>query len=574
MYILGINAFHGDSSACIVKDGKLVVAIEEERIRRVKHWAGFPSEAIKFCLNEINIEIQDIDHVAISRNPSAHLGKKILRIVKKTPKLSFLKDRVKNVQQIGDVKIKLAKLANIEKDKLRCKIHNIEHHKAHLASSFLVSPYEEAALVSVDGFGDFLSTMIGRGKGKEIKIYDRVEYPHSLGIFYTAMTQYLGFWKYGDEYKIMGLAAYGKPEYIDQMRQIVKIKDNGLFELDTSFFKHDSEGVDMVWDDGYPNMGQIYSEKIVDMFGRSREYEEELTEKYINIATSVQKRYEEAFFSILNKVQRKTKSKNLCLSGGCAQNSLANGKIYSNTNFEKIYIPSAAHDAGTAVGAAYVVWNDYLNNDRSFVMDSPFWGYSATSKKIEESLEKEGLKYELMEDNELIERVTDEIFDKKVLGWFQGKTEWGPRALGNRSIIVDPRDENMKDILNARIKKREWFRPFAPSILEEHTNEWFEQNEPTPFMEKVYRLRTEKRHLVPAVAHKDGTGRLQTVSKKINPKYYNLIESFYKKTDVPMILNTSFNENEPIVNTPKEAIDCFLRTKMDVLVLENYFIKK
>lgn len=573
MIILGLNAYHGDSSACIVIDGKVISAIEEERIRRIKHWAGFPKEAILSCLKDANINISDVDYIAVARNPSAHLYKKILMGLSRTSMHEFVKDRFLNVVKMTDIKNTIAKSLGISPSVIKAKVENIEHHKAHIASAFFVSPFSEAACISVDSFGDFLSTMRAIGRNNNINVIDWVEYPHSLGIFYTALTQYLGFPNYGDEYKVMGLSAYGKPVYIDKMRSIVKLKQNGLFELDTSYFVHSEKGVEMVWENGIPTIGKLFSDKLVEAFGSAH---------HQDIAASMQLMYEEAFFHILNDTYEKTKLNNLVLAGGCIQNSLANGKIFDKTPFKKVYIPPASYDAGLAIGAAMAVWCNKSKEERKFVLDSPYFGPSFTKDDTEKDisllkgdLDKYGcMVEEISSEEKLCKIIAKHIYNEKVVGWFQGKTEFGPRALGNRSIVADPRKKEMKDILNARIKKREWFRPFAPSILEEKTSDWFECSEPVPFMEKVYKIKKDKQKLILAVCHVDGTGRLQTVSYKLNPRYYTLIKEFENLSGVPMILNTSFNENEPIVNKPEEALRCFLKTKMDVLVLGDFIIKK
>ena len=578
--ILGINAYHGDSSACLVIDGKLMNAIEEERINRIKHWAGLPIESIKWCLSDANINIKDVDYIAISRNPYAHFHKKIIRAITKIPTLSFLKNRFSNVNRIKDIKNDILSAFDVEKSLIKAKVEYVEHHRAHIGSSFFVSPFEEAACITVDGFGDFVSTMRGIGKDNQIQIYDWVEFPHSLGDFYTAFTQYLGFWNYGDEYKVMGLSAYGKPVYLEQLRKIVKLKKNGLFELDTSYFQHNKGGVEMYWDNGNPVFGKTFSDKFVEIFGKPRDKNEEITEQHQNIASSVQAIYEEVFFHILNDAYKKTKIENLALAGGCIQNSLANGKIVKQTPFKNIYIPPASYDAGTAIGAAMVVWHTKYNQPRKFVMKHAYLGPAFSKEEIEieiskHSLKEKGYSVEFIKDETILYQKTAKYIEEgKIIGWFQGRTEFGPRALGNRSTLVDPRRKEMKDILNERIKRREWFRPFAPSILEEKVSEWFDQSSAVPFMEKVYKIKYEKQRLIPAVCHIDGTGRLQTVSLNTNPRYYNLIKQFENITQVPIVLNTSFNDNEPIVNTPKDAIECFLSTKMDVLVLEDFLIKK
>ncbi|MBU2529965.1 MAG: carbamoyltransferase [Elusimicrobia bacterium] len=572
MIILGINAYHGDSSACLLVDGRLVCAIEEERIVRKKHWAGMPIKSIKWCLKSANIDARQIDYIAIGRNLYAHLDKKILRILTKKPSFAFIKSRFKNADKIKKVKELIATELGVNVNSLKAKVKNIEHHKAHLASSFFVSPFEKAVCVSVDGFGDLVSTMRGFGSDNKITVSDSVHYPHSLGVFYTALTQFLGFPDYGDEYKIMGLSAMGKPRYMKEMCEIVKLVKKGFFKLDMNYFLHHSEGIEMTWNDGVPSIARIYSDKLIDLLGKPRRPKQEITQHHKDIAASVQAMYEEAFFHLLNYSYEMYKNENLCLSGGSIQNSLANGKIRSKTKFKHIYIPPAAYDAGTAVGAAFWVWNHTLGQKREYIMDKPYMGPEYSNDGIEFLLKAQGLEYEKLSNNELYKKIAGFIADKKIVGWFQDRTEWGQRALGNRSILADPRAPEIKDILNERIKKREYFRPFAPSFLEEDIKEWFEESSLTPFMEKVYKIREDKRSLIPAVTHVDGTGRLQSVSKKMSPKYYGLIKAFKEITGVPALLNTSFNENEPIVNKPEEAIACFKRTKMDVLVLNNYVV--
>jgi carbamoyltransferase len=424
--------------------------------------------------------------------------------------------------------------------------------------------------------------MWGVGKGNSLEVKDRVFFPHSLGLFYLSLTQYLGFPKYGDEYKVMGLAAYGEPVYLDKMRQIVRLNSKGKFSLNLDYFIHHSEGVTMTWDGGEPKMGSVYSKKMEESLGPARKKDGAMSKEYENIAASMQAMYEEAFFHLLNYVYEKTKIPILCLAGGCAMNSVANGKIFDKTPFQEVYIQAAAGDAGGALGAAYYVWHQILNKPRDFVMEHAYWGPQFSDEEVERSLKLRSRELEgagcmvekIINEDKLCKKTAREIANGKVVGWFQGRMEWGPRALGNRSIVVDPRRTNMKDILNARIKRREPFRPFAPSILLEKTGEYFEKDYPDPFMIKVYPIRIEKKAVIPAVTHVDGTGRLQTVRREDNPLYWKLIKEFENLTGVPVVLNTSFNENEPIVCKPEEALGCFLRTKMDILVLGNYIISK
>lgn len=582
MIILGLNAYHGDSSACIIIDGKLIAAVEEERFTRIKHWAGLPGQAIAYCLREAGATLEDVDHIAINRNPKANFLKKALFAFSKRPSMKLVSDRLKNAGRIMDIKSLLCSEFRVQDPGLKAEVHNVEHHIAHLGSSFFISPFDEAAAVSIDGFGDFVGAMWGVGRGNRIEVKHRTFFPHSLGLFYLALTQFLGFPKYGDEYKVMGLAAYGKPEFMDNMRRIVRTNKEDDFELELDYFIHHAEGVSMTWDTGEPQMGPVFSKRLEEILGPARRRDEEIIERHMNIASSLQARYEEMFFHILNAVYRETKSPNLILSGGCAMNSLANGKIFQNSPFKEVYIQPAAGDAGGAIGAAYYVWNQVLDKPRSYTLEKPYLGPEYTNAEISEKLKvkSEGLKTEnctvkRIDDLEtLCRRTAEAICEGKVAGWFQGRMEWGPRALGNRSIVCDPRRADMKEILNLKIKRRESFRPFAPSIHIGATGEYFETDYPDPFMLKVYKIRPEKRGIIPAVTHVDGTGRLQTVRKEDNPGYWQLIEEFRKITGIPVVLNTSFNENEPIVCRPEEALDCFLRTKMDVLVMNNFMVKR
>lgn len=582
MIVLGLNAYHGDSSACIVVDGKLIAAVEEERFTRIKHWAGLPIASVKYCLGEAKIKIEEVNHIAINRAPRANIIKKALYTLSKRPSFGLIKNRLKNASKIVDIETDLYRELKTQNLKSKTGFHNVEHHIAHLASSFYVSPFEQAAAVSVDGFGDFVGAMWGIAEDRKIAVKHRIYFPHSLGLFYLAFTQYLGFMNYGDEYKVMGLAAYGEPEFMDEMRKIVKTTGSGNFMLDLGYFIHHSEGAAMTWEGDEPKMGPVFSRKLEKLLGPARKRDEDITQKHKNIAASLQRRYEEVLFHILNHVYEKTKLPNLALAGGCAMNSLANGKIFHNTPFREIYIQPAAGDAGGSIGAAYHVWNQVLGKKRSFVLEKSYLGPEYSNEQIRETLNvsREELKAEkcTIEQIEdlltLCHRTAEAISEGKVVGWFQGRMEWGPRALGNRSIVGDPRRWDMKEILNLKIKRRESFRPFAPSIHLAATKEYFETDYPDPFMLKVYKIRQEKRDVIPAVTHADGTGRLQTVRKQDNLRYWTLIDEFRKITGVPVLLNTSFNENEPIVCRPEEALACFLRTKMDVLVLNDYFIRR
>ena len=572
--ILGLNAYHGDAAAALLIDGKLVAAAEEERFNRVKHCAGFPELAAAWCLADAGLSVGDLDHVAVSRDPKANLGRKLLRTIRHGASARYLKARLENAAKVRDVRAALASAVGVGTDEIRAQVHNVEHHQAHVASAFFVSPFEEAAVLSVDGFGDFASTMLAVGRGNRFEVLDRVLFPHSLGIFYTALTQWLGFPKYGDEGKVMGLAPYGDPErHLGRMRDLVRL-NGSAFELGLDYFTHDKEGVDMTWDEKTPSIGRIYSDRLVEAFGPAREPREELTERQEDVAAALQAMLEEAYLHLVSELWEQTRLPNICLAGGVALNAVANGRIRPETPFDGVYVQPAAGDSGTAVGSAYWVWNQELGRPRSFVMEHAYTGPGYSDEECGAAVASAGLEPKRLSDDELFPAIAERIAAGDVVGWFQGRMEFGPRALGNRSIVVDPRRADMKDILNARIKHREPFRPFAPSILAEATGEWFEQDYTSPFMVLVYKTRPEKRSEIPAVNHVDDTGRLQTVEERVNSRYHRLIGEFGKLTGVPVVLNTSFNENEPIVMTPEHAVETFQKTRMDVLVLGNHVVRR
>jgi carbamoyltransferase len=574
MYIIGINAYHGDASAAIIKDGRLIAAVEEERFNRIKHCAGFPEHSIRYCLEAAGVRLEEVDHVGISRDPSAHLHKKILYAAQRLGVFRQAKNRLANTAKVRDLREELARVFGVSKRALRARFHNVEHHLAHLASCFFVSPFERAALLSIDGFGDFISTMWAMGTENSIAVLGQVEYPHSTGIVYTATTQFLGFPHYGDEGKVMGLAPYGQPRFIDQFREIIRTEERGQFRLQLDYFRHHAEGVEMSWDQGSPVIGRIFSDQFVKTFGPAREPGAPLTDRERDIAASLQLRLEEIAFHVLNHLHEQTGLADLGLAGGVAYNSVMNGKILLNTPFTRIFVQPAAGDSGTALGVCYHLHNQVLKQQRGEAMIGAYTGPQFSDEQVLAALQQSRVEFEGYTDDEVTKRAAHDIAEGLVVGWFQGRMEFGPRALGNRSIVVDPRRAEMKDVLNQRIKKREPFRPFAPSILEEHVGEYFEQTHPAPTMLMVYKIKPEKRAQVPAITHVDGTGRLQTVSRKLNQRYYQLISDFAELTGVPLVLNTSFNENEPVVCTPQQAIDCFLKTRMDALYLGNYAVRR
>ncbi len=578
--ILGINAYHGDAAACILKDGVLVAAAEEERFLRIKHWAGFPSRSIEYCLLEAGCNLSDVDIIAINSDPTANLFKKILHVFKHRSAISLVRDRLKNASARKSIieNLKEAFPAQV----IRAKINNVEHHLAHLSSAFHVSPYKKASILSVDGFGDFASGSWGIGDGSLIKVEGQVNYPHSLGAFYQAITQFIGFPNYGDEYKMMGLAPYGSPTYLSEMKKIVNLKDKGKYELNLKYFCFHKEKIAYEWNGGSPTVGRLFSSNLIELLGPVRQKKDELTQRHKDIAASAQAMFEEALFHMLNYLYDLHGLDSLCLAGGCGNNSVANGKICRMTKFENLYVAASAGDAGGAIGAAYSTYFKSNARDESCFMSHAYLGPKASNDEIATLLSSNSSKlseeefdvWKISSEENLIEMTAKAISEGSVIGWFQGRMEWGPRALGNRSILGDPRRADMKEILNQKIKRRESFRPFAPSVLREAVAEWFEEDDEVPFMMKVFQIKEDKRSKIPAVTHVDGSGRLQTVYEETNSRYYKLIKKFYSLTGIPMLLNTSFNENEPVVCKPDEALQCFLRTKMDVVVLNNYFIRR
>jgi carbamoyltransferase len=581
MNILGINAYHGNASAAIVCDGRLVAAVEEERFNRVKYAAGFPAQAIRYCLKETGLTLAEIDHVGVPRNPYARLGTKLFYALRMP---AFARGRAKVLAKFTGIREALAKAFDADPAKITAKFHRIEHHQAHLASAFFVSPFEEAAMLSADGLGDFASTMWGTGRGGRMYIDDAIAFPHSLGLYYTAVTQYLGFVKFGDEYKVMGLAAYGEPDRLEGFRDIVRVapeRHGNGFRLGLDYFVHHRTGPEMSWAeaDQTPTLGRLFSDEMPRRLGPARVPDQALERRHRNLAASLQARLEEVYLGMLRSLAERTRSNNVCLAGGVAFNCVANGKIFDQTPFEHVYVQPAAGDAGLAIGAAFYIWHQKLGKPRSFVMDHAYWGPSYSESELRFALDASGLAQKgytvaKLSAEELAKRAAAIVAEGKILGWFQGRAEWGPRALGNRSIVADPRRPDMKEILNQRIKHREIFRPFAPSILAEATANWFEKSHLSPFMTLAYPVRKEKRAQIPAPTHVDGTGRLQTVAREVNPRYWRLIKAFEELTGVPLVLNTSFNDNEPIVCHPEEALDCFERTKTDALVLGDYLITR
>ena len=582
MIVLGINAYHGDAAAVMIADDKLICAGEEERFNRIKHSAGIPQNVLNYFLQNSNLSPRDIEFITISRNPTANIFPKIKFFLRSRPSFDFLRERIGVLTNSQEI-LRSPGALFWGNGHWHPRGIRVEHHLSHAASAFYPSRFDRAALLTVDGFGDFSSTMLAVGEGNKVKVLKRVLFPNSLGVLYTAATQYLGFLKYGDEYKAMSLAAYGEPRFLKEFRELIHLQADGTFKLGVDYFTHPQGKSEMTWLEGEPVLGRAYSEKWEKLFGPPRNTRESITQRDKDLAASVQTIFEETLFHLLRSLHEKTGLKRLCLAGGCAFNSLANGKIFDHTPFQQVYIQPAAGDAGTALGSALYFYHHRLNRPRDFVMNHAYWGPEFGEAEINEELrvrseelKEESCSVEKGENaGELCRRGAKAIADGKIVGWFQGRMEWGPRALGNRSILADPRRTDMKDILNARIKHREGFRPFAPSVLQEKANEWFEMKTSiSPFMNLVFPVRSDKKEQIPAVTHVDGTARVHTVSKETNPLFWNLIREFEKISGVPLLLNTSFNDNEPIVCTPKDALNCFIRTRIDVLILGPYCLEK
>lgn len=570
MNILGINAYHGDSSAAISRNDSLIAAAEEERFTREKHWAGVPVNAINFCLDNANLKLSDIDYIVLSKNPFAHILEKIYAVIQKNP--SDTLNRINANVGILSIKNYLSKSLSAQ-NRIKAPIAYVEHHIAHIAGAYYASTFKSSLILSCDGAGDMRTTMWATAKENDIYIKGSIKFPHSLGFLYTAFTQFLGFPEYGDEYKVMGLAPYGKPNYANEIKKMISIKKDGSFTLDLSYFDINKESSSMTWTNCKPDIGRLYSDKLIESFGESRRRGELIDERHKDIAASLQAVLEEILLNLLTKLKSKYKEDNLCLTGGIFANSVVCGKISDLKFFNQIYVPYAPSDAGTVIGAIAYFYRK-KRGQRLKNLYSPYSGPKYDKRHVKELLEFSSLKYEEFPSEQLLDYVVSALIDKKIVGWFQGKMEFGYRALGDRSILAHPGYAQIKDILNKRIKHREWFRPFAPSVMKEYVRDFFYMNDESPYMSFVAKVKEDRIDKIKAVTHVDNTARIQTVSKEDNPLYYSLLERFYKRTGLPLLLNTSFNESEPIVNSPKEAIDCFLRTKMDVLIMDNFVIEK
>lgn len=569
--VLGLNCFHADAAAALVRDGHVVAAVEEERFNRIKHSAGFPLEAIRYCLHQGGLNLTALDAVAVGMKPIDHVQDEVLQILSGRPNYSrHIQKRLDAVARFRDVRGILAREFGLPADEVPT-IEEVPHHLAHVASAYFPSGEEEAALLSIDGFGDFCSTLLARGRGDRIDVLETVRFPHSLGILYTMVTQFLGFSRYGDEGKVMGLAALGEAVYVDRLRQIVTLEPNGLFALDPSYFTHPVYGVDMIWEDRVPHVEDTFSERMIDVFGRPRHRYAEVTVRDRDLAASVQTLLEEAVLHVAKRLRSLVPDvPALAYAGGVALNCVANAALERSGLFERTYVPSAPSDAGTAVGAALVACRRLAPGRAAPPLRTAQLGPSFTRPEVERALDACGLRYR--RSDRIHQEVAELVAAGKVVGWFRGRLEFGPRALGGRSILADPRRADMREILNTRVKYREAFRPFAASVLAEHQASWFDAPWASTFMTYALPVRAERREEIPAVVHADGTCRVQTIDREANPDLHRVVEAFHQATGVPLLLNTSFNENEPIVCTPTDALDCFASSKMDALALEDYLV--
>lgn len=572
--ILGINTFHAGSSAAVVVDGIPIAAIAEERLNRTKYFAGFPKLAILKCLEIASLKFSDIDAVAVGRDSSANLHKKLEFAIKNPSRLLNLAKIRQKSKGFDDLKTMIAKECGVEEAILRFDSYNVEHHLAHTASAYFASEWEYSAGITIDGSGDFVSCLMSECVGSEIRPLQKIYVPHSLGTLYTAVCQFIGYGKYGDEGKVMGLAPLGSDEYAEFFQGMLRPTSKG-FELNPDYFLPFGANQGMeINDSGEMIVHRLYSDKFIQELGEPREPYSEITKRDENIAFGLQRIFEKYYLRLLALLHERLPTSRISMAGGCVLNSVANGKLLIETPFRETCIQPAAGDDGLSLGAALYVSNSILKEGVRWKMENAYLGDEYSDHYIRTELERYKLRYVELDRDELLDRTSDEIMNGNVIGWFQGRMEWGPRALGNRSILAHPGFPNMKEILNARIKHREAFRPFAPSVLVERQTEIFEQDHPSPFMLHVYKIRPEWRDRLSAVNHVDDTGRLQTVSRHENPLYYDLISKFGEKSGIPVILNTSFNENEPIVCQPFQAIECFIRTKMDVLVIGSFFCQK
>ena len=564
MYVLGISCYYHDAGAVLVKDGQLAAAAEEERFNRSKHYSDFPTHAIRYCLDAAGITIDDVDYVGFYEKPLVKFSRILETALASWPRTYWAWVRSMPIWLMTKLRIgrTIQKELGTDKDIYYCR-----HHLAHAASAFLVSEFDEAAIITADGVGEWTTTAWGVGKGTDIRFEKEIRFPHSVGLLFSAITAYLGFRVNDAEWKVMGLAPYGRPKYVDKFREVVDIHDDGSFRLNMKYFAH------------HYSTSRIFNHRWEKLFGRpQRQREAELDEFHEDIAHSGQKIVEEIMVKMASHVHRVTGMDNLCVGGGVGLNCVANWRILQESGFKRIFIQPAAGDSGGALGTAFYLYNSVLKNPRTFVMRHACWGPSFTDQEIRATLSGNGISHEHFDREEDLLDATARLIDAgKVVGWFQGRMEFGPRALGSRSLVADARNPKVKDIINAKVKFREAFRPFAPSVLKEHAHEYFEMPEgmDAPYMLLVPKVRREKHEVLPAITHKDGTGRVQTVTEEDNGRYYRLIKTFAGRTGVPVVVNTSFNvRGEPIVCTPQDALNTFVNTGIDAVVMGNYLVRE
>lgn len=579
MIVLGLNIFHGDSSACLLIDGEIISAAEEERFTRIKHFSGFPINSINYCLSKSNLTIEEIDNISVNFNSKYNFKHKISFMLRNFFHTNFF-PRL-------NLTVKKNSISNIIyqnfNKKISIKPSHVPHHKSHIASSYLCSGFKRSIGFSFDGAGDFSSTEIYVCDENKMELIDKVLFPHSLGVFYQAFTQFLGFKNYGEEYKVMGLAAYGNPIYKNRVYKLLDLTKKDFFRLNLKYYSHYKETFSYYQETGSPFFDNLYSSEFENLFGHSRKINEPVNDFHKDLAASMQEVLEEIVISKLNKINDNYNIDSLCLAGGCAFNSSLNGKILKKTKFKNIYISPNVGDAGGAIGSALVSSSLLEKKFINKKMNNPFLGPEFSNEYIKENIipiaskTNQNISNHYYENfDELIEKTSELLVNKKIIGWFQDRMEWGPRALGNRSILADPRLNNVRDIINLKIKRREEFRPFAPSILKEFKDEFFELGEgvESPFMTMVVKAKDKALKQTPGVVHVDNTSRVQTVDQEFNFKFYSLIKNFYNKTNVPILLNTSLNVNGPISRDPDDAFEVFSKTNMDALILQNWILIK
>ncbi len=578
MLILGLNAYHPDASACLLRDGELVAAVAEERLGpRVKHMAGFPALAIRQVLAMAGAEIMDVDYVALGHDNNANLSAKVAHVMAHPMRSAqSVAGHFARRGKMTSLKERVAAGCDVDPAQCRFEVVEVEHHLAHLASSFFASPFEEAAGFSYDGSGDFVSGMYARCRGNDIEVLGRIHVPHSLGFFYTALCQFIGFTQFGEEYKVMGLSAYGQPRYADFLQSVLPVNGDGQYRLNQRFIQPvgGKSFEDCINAKGEIVLPAMFTKKLVKELGLPRARGAELTQRDKDVAASCQKHFEEVVLRCVRWLHTQSPSANIVTAGGCALNGVCNARILRDSPFRRSYIQCAASDDGTAIGAALYVWCALLGMPRPSPIERADWGPEYTEPQIESALRAAGLEFERLAEPDLLRRVAEHLHAGQVVGWYQGRSEWGPRALGNRSILAHPGWPGMKDLINQKIKRREAFRPFAPTILAEEVPHWFEQSVESPFMMHVVKIRPERRVALAAVCHEDHTGRLHTVKRSQNRRYYDLIKTFAGLSGVPVVLNTSFNENEPIVDTPEQAVACYRRSDIDVLCAGPFLTRK